>query len=232
MPHAYVRVPPQRVRITQIKGLTVPKHVLRPPRSATPRYTFSQLIQADLYRKAGRTDSKTFLRTLLTDMGFKHVFWLRVTGHLRKQKATRYTLYPLARAIYERYQYKHQVWIPPTTQIGPGLFINHVGNIIVNGRAVIGKNCNLACGTTIGQTNRGAHSGVPHIGDNVFIAQGARIIGGVTIGHNAAIGTNAVVIRDVPDNAVVATQPGTIISYRGSSGYVNKTDYDDILGIH
>ena len=191
--------------------------------STSPGYR--QLLHADLYRKTGRSGWQAFARALVTDMGFKHVFWFRTASFCRAHPRLRRTLYPLVRVIYGHYQHKHGVWIPPTTQVGPGLFLEHLGDIVVNGRAVIGKNCNLGNGVTIGQTNRGARQGVPHIGDNVFIGPGAKIIGGVRVGHNAAVGVNCVVVKDVPDDAVIVAGAGQVVSYGGSSGYVNRTDY-------
>ena len=94
---------------------------------------------------------------------------------------------------------------------------------------IIGSNCNLSHGVTIGVTRRGDKMGVPIIGDNVYIGPGAKIIGRVNIGNNAAIGANCVVTKDVPDFGVVVGIPGKVISYEGSQGYINKTDYDTSL---
>ncbi|MDY6895657.1 MAG: serine acetyltransferase, partial [Thermotogota bacterium] len=97
--------------------------------------------------------------------------------------------------------------------------------IVVNGNVSIGKNCNISPGVTLGQTNRGKNKGCPTIGDNVFIASGAKIIGNILVGNNVAIGANCVVIEDVPENSVIVGVPGKIISRNGSVGYINKTDY-------
>ncbi len=198
---------------------------LTPPVQTDLGSSYRQLLRADLYRKTGRSGLKTFVKTLFTDMGFKHTFWFRTASVCRSRPLLRRTLYPFVRAIYNHYQHKHGVWIPPTTKVGPGLFLEHLGDVVVNGRAVIGRNCNLANGVTIGQSNRGARQGVPQIGDNVFIGPGAKIIGGLKVGDNAAVGVNCVVIKDVPENAVIVAGAGQIVSYGGSSGYVNRTDY-------
>ena len=57
---------------------------------------------------------------------------------------------------------------------------------------------------------------------NVYIGPGAKVIGGIRIGNNVAIGANAVVTHDVPDNAVVGGVPARILSYNGSSGLINR----------
>jgi serine O-acetyltransferase len=91
---------------------------------------------------------------------------------------------------------------------------------------VIGDNCNISQGVTIGEANRGPRKGTPVIGNNVYIGPGAKIIGAVHIGNNVAVGANCVVTRDVPDGAVVVGVPGRVISYEGSKGYIIRTDYD------
>lgn len=109
------------------------------------------------------------------------------------------------------------------TTIGKGFYIGHFGGIVINGDAVIGENCNLSQGVTIGVLVRGNKTGIPKIGDRVFIGPGATILGGITIGNDVLIGANAVVTFDVPDNAVVASPLATIISYdKGSEGYISS----------
>ena len=114
----------------------------------------------------------------------------------------------------------HMAWgieIPRRATIGPGLYIGHFGTIIVAPDAVIGENCSLSQDVTIGISGRGARRGVPLIGDNVYIAPGARLFGRIRIGHNVKIGANAVVNRDVPDNAILVLDPGfRIVSFKGN----------------
>ena len=119
-------------------------------------------------------------------------------------------------------QRHYGIQIPAGTKIGKGFYIGHFGCIVVNPDAVIGDNVNISQGVTIGQTNRGPRKGTPRIGNNVYIGPGAKIIGNIAIGNDAAIGANAVVTHDVPDNAVVAGVPAKIISMTGSRGYVNN----------
>lgn len=102
-------------------------------------------------------------------------------------------------------------------RIGPGLYIGHFGGITVSRHAVIGANCSLSQGVTIGAAGHGEGYGAPVIGDDAYIAPGARVFGPIRIGDNVKIGANAVVHEDIPNNAVVALSPGfTILSYRGN----------------
>jgi len=132
------------------------------------------------------------------------------------------------KVIYRHYSHKYGIQIEYTTKIGKGLYIEHFGSIVVNPKVIIGKNCNISHDVTIGQKNRGDYAGYPVLGNCIYIAPGAKIIGGIAIGNNVAIGANSVVTKDVPDNAVVVGVPGRIISYGGSAEYVNNVDYEII----
>jgi serine O-acetyltransferase len=121
-----------------------------------------------------------------------------------------------------RYRFRYGFEIPDTTSIGPGLYLGHFGGVVVSPLAVIGKNVNIAQGVTIGQTNRGLKVGAPIIGDRVWIGAHALVVGGIHIGNEALIGPGAYVNFDVPDRAVVIGNPGKIVSYAGTEGYVEN----------
>lgn len=114
------------------------------------------------------------------------------------------------------------VWgidLPRHTRAGAGLYIGHFGGITVSPSVVMGRNCSLSQDVTIGVSGFGDRRGTPVIGDNVYIAPGARVFGPVRVGDNVKIGANAVVHADVPDNAVVVLDPGfRIVSFSGNQG--------------
>jgi serine O-acetyltransferase len=100
--------------------------------------------------------------------------------------------------------------------IGPGLYIGHFGGITIGKDAVLGANCSLSQQVTIGAAGRGERRGAPVIGDDCYLAPGARVFGRIRVGNNVKIGANAVVHADIPDNAVVASPGFEIISYYGN----------------
>lgn len=100
--------------------------------------------------------------------------------------------------------------LPKETNIGPGLRIWHFGNIFIHPNAVIGSDCTLRQGVTIG--NRAENGPVPIIGNNVEIGAYAQILGGVRIGNNCKIGAMSVVLQDLPDNCTAVGNPARIIS--------------------
>ena len=81
---------------------------------------------------------------------------------------------------------------------------------------------------TLGQLNRGDKAGCPVIGNNVYIAPGAVVIGRIHVGDFAAIGANAVVVGDVAEHTTVGGVPARPLSNAGSEGYVNRTDYPPV----
>ena len=186
---------------------------------------FRFLVRSDLYRHTGKASIPIFLRTIILIPEFRFTFWLRLCAYLRQHAIFRYGFYHLSKIILRHYIFKYGIAIPCTTQIGSGFYIGHCGGIVVNGKSVIGKNCNISHCVTLGQANRGKKRGYPIIGDNVYIGPGAKIVGNVRVGNDVAIGANCVVTKDVPDNAVVVGVPGKVISYQGSQGYVEMTDY-------
>lgn len=134
-------------------------------------------------------------------------------------------LYALARVRLRRIGYFFGISIPYNTKIDSGFYIGHFGGIFINADASIGKNCNINQGVTIGVTYGGKYPGSPVIGNNVYIGPGSFIIGGIEIGDNVAIGANTVVNKSIPDNAVVVSPRGEIISQKGSGSYIVNTEY-------
>jgi serine O-acetyltransferase len=191
---------------------------------------YKYLVLSDLYRLRGSTKFSALMRNVFFGEAYQYIFWMRTCRYARRQSRLKYTLYPFARLMLNHYTYKFGIVVPVETEVGPGFYIGHFGGIIVYPLCKIGKNCNLSQGVTVGKTNRGKNKGYPVIGDNVYIGPGAKVIGAVKVGNNVAIGANCVVTKDVPDNAVVVGIPGKVISYKGSEGYVNHTDYEDKIG--
>lgn len=83
-----------------------------------------------------------------------------------------------------------------------GLIIHHCGSIVVNGSSVIGKNCQLHGDNCIGNIGRGVLTNCPHIGDNVDIGVGAKVLGGIYIADNIKIGANAVVTKSFEESGI------------------------------
>ena len=180
---------------------------------------FRTLYKSDLHRYYG---GGRFFFDYLTVPGFKYTFLLRWYQYVSQYKL----LLPLkffCLLHMKHVEHKYGIQISRHARIGKGFYIGHYGTIVVSSNAVIGDNVNISHGVTIGASNRGEKKGVPTIGNNVYIGPGAKIIGNIKIGNNVAIGANAVVTKDVPDDACVGGVPARVISMEGSAGYVNRT---------
>jgi len=181
-----------------------------------------EIVKCDLYRAIGDSSCLSFCKQLILGESFKYIFWMRLTYFLHKNGALFKPLFILSYFILKHYRYKFGIYLPYKTTVGKGFYIGHFGGIVINEQCVIGENCNISHCVTLGVSNRGSRKGCPEVGNNVYIAPGVKIIGAVKIGNNAAIGANAVVTKDLPDNSVAVGIPAKIISFEGSAGYINK----------
>lgn len=149
---------------------------------------------------------------------FRFMFTLR--GCQRYSK-----LHPLGilfRVWNKNLQVKYGFQFQYTCKIGRGLYLPHYGNIVINNKVVIGENCNISQGVTIGNVKRGSKAGNPVMGDRVAIGANAVVVGNIRIGNDVLIAPLSFVNFDVPDRAVVAGNPATVINYNSSEGYVEN----------
>lgn len=187
------------------------------------------LISADYYRYRGTLRGVRrwvfFFRDLLFDRGFKITFFYRVLHYFYVNRIMLPVL-PL-RLYYFHLQSLYSCELPYQARIGPGFYFGHVFGTVISPRCILGKNINMSHGVTLGYIVTGSREGAPVIEDNVYIGPGSKIIGGVRIGRGSAIGANAVITRDTPENAVAVGVPGKVISQRGSGDYVIRTVEDE-----
>jgi len=172
--------------------------------------SLKKTVSADFARYETTLNGRKFLYTYLVHPGFRVTFWYRVARHLHFKR--RRILGKLATLYLLRQQLKTGVTLNPGTDIGPGLYIPHSGCIVINPHCKIGKNLYLSHDVLLGKAHSGKRKGTPDVGDDVFIGAGARLLGKLTVGNNAAIGANAVVLNDVPANSFVAGAPAKVVS--------------------
>lgn len=187
------------------------------------------LLAADLYRYAGRVSTSAFLKHYAFTPGYKYTVLMRTCGWLKLKPLKAFGLYPLAKLLLLRARYKYGFAIPEYMEIGPGLFLNRFGGFYFHGDTVLGSNVNITHGVVLGYMNRGSRRGAPVIGDRVFLGSGAKVIGGIQIGAEAAIGANAVVTKDVPPRGVAGGIPAKLLSDQGSDGYINRLAPPELL---
>ncbi|KPE51568.1 serine O-acetyltransferase [Chryseobacterium indologenes] len=176
------------------------------------------IIQKDFYRESGQWLSRFQIWKKCINPNLHFIYILRKAQQHRKNSVSRI----FWRLILRHYQIKYGFQIYPETQIGEGFYLGHWGSLVINPKAKIGINCNIAQGVTIGQQNRGKNAGFPIIGNEVWIGANAVIVGGITIGNNVLIAPNSYVNFDVPPHSVVMGNPGVIYpNENATEGYIN-----------
>lgn len=148
------------------------------------------------------------LEVLLTYPGF-HARQLHRLAHTLHCKGV-----PLApRLISHLSRMLTGIEIHPAAVIGEGLFIDHGMGLVIGETAIIGDDCHLHQGVTLGGTSTRRVKRHPTLGNNVLVGAGAQLIGAITVGDFARIGAGSVVVTNVPPYATVVGVPGHVIAY-------------------
>ena len=140
-----------------------------------------------------------------------------VRSHRKANWFLRHNMKFIARWISQRSRHKTGIEIHPGATIGKGLFIDHGMGVVIGETTIIGDDCLLYQGVTLGGVGTGEHTCKRHptLHNNVMISAGAKIIGDITIGDNSIVGANSVVLKDVPPNCTVVGVPGMIVKENG-----------------
>lgn len=180
------------------------------------------LIKSDLYRETNSNDIRVLFKSILNSPNLQFLFFFRLASTAPKS-FFRKKIHAFSYSFHKKYFFKYGFQIPIQTTIGKGFQFLHFGNIVFNPAAIIGKNCTIAQGVLIGQSNRG----VPNIGNCVWIGANAILVGDITIGNNVLIAPGSYVNIDVPENSLVMGNPCVIFPKTSSiiDGYiVNKVN--------
>lgn len=134
-----------------------------------------------------------------------------VAAHRLAHKFWGWRLKWLARIISQLSRWVTGIEIHPAADIGERFFIDHGMGVVIGETAKIGDDCTLYHGVTLGGTSWKQKKRHPTLGNNVVIGAGAKVLGPINIGNGARIGSNSVVMKDVPDGATVVGIPGRIV---------------------
>ncbi len=115
--------------------------------------------------------------------------------------------------LYRKIRNSYGIELFYTTNLGRRVVIQHQGGIVIHAQASIGDDCTIRQGVTLGMRYPEQPMDAPKLCRNVDVGSGAAILGDVTIGDNARIGANAVVLQDVPSGATAVGIPAKIISH-------------------
>jgi len=116
-----------------------------------------------------------------------------------------------ARAVSQWARNMTGIEIHPAAQIGKGLFIDHGCGVVIGETTIIGDNCTIYQGATLGGTGKHVGKRHPTIGNNVMIGAGAKVLGPVVIGDNSKVAAGAVVLKDIPENSTAVGIPARVV---------------------
>ena len=168
-----------------------------------------QSIQRDIKAALERDPAAhNSLQVILTYPGF-HARQMHRLAHTLHNAGV--PLLPLVVAFFSRMI--TGIEIHPGVIIGEGLFIDHGMGLVIGETAIIGDDCHLNQGVTLGGTSNRREKRHPTLGNGVQVGAGAEIIGAVTIGDYARIGAGSVVVTNVPAYSTVVGVPGKVIAY-------------------
>lgn len=139
-----------------------------------------------------------------------HALWLHRLSH----RLWRRGFHWMARMLSHIGRFLTGIEIHPGARIGRRFFIDHGMGVVIGETAEIGDDCTLYHGVTLGGTSWQKGKRHPTLGDNVVVGAGAKILGPIVVGAQARVGSNAVVVKDVPEGASVVGVPGHVVTPR------------------
>lgn len=154
--------------------------------------------------------ARSRLEVMLTYSGFHAVMMYRFAHFLHLHN---YRL--CARCVSQLARFLTGVEIHPAAELGAGVFIDHGMGVVIGETTVIGDNCTLYQGVTLGGTGKDKGKRHPTLEEGVMVAAGAKILGPFTVGRHAKIGAGSVVLKEVTPSSTVVGIPGRVVRIRG-----------------
>ena len=155
--------------------------------------------------------ARTWFEVLTLYPGIQAVLMHRLSHRLWKHR-----LRWLARLLSNVARLFTGIEIHPGAEIGRRFFIDHGMGVVIGETAVIGDDCTLYHGVTLGGTSWQKGKRHPTLGRDVVVGAGAKVLGPIDVGNGARIGSNAVVVRSVPEGSTVVGVPGRLIDRTAS----------------
>jgi serine O-acetyltransferase len=152
----------------------------------------------------------SFIEVLTTYPGIKAVLLYRIAHFFH-----RIGMPFVPRYLSELARESTGVEIHPGAKIGSDFFIDHGAGVVIGETAEIGDNCTFYAGVVLGGTSLEPVKRHPTLGDNVVVGTGAKLLGPITVGDNARIGANSVVVEDVPPHSVIVGVPAKVTKIKG-----------------
>ena len=154
--------------------------------------------------------AKGTLEILLTYSGLHAIHHYRASHWFYKHH-----MYTTARMISQMSRFFTGIEIHPGAEIGKRFFIDHGMGVVIGETAVIGDDCLVYQGVTLGGTGKEKGKRHPTLGNNVMVGSGAKVLGPFTVGNNVKIAAGAVVLEAIPDNCTAVGVPARVVRCGG-----------------
>lgn len=177
-------------------------------------------IKEDIASVFSRDPAARNTLEVLTNYPGLHAIWMHRLAH----RLWRAKWYWVARSLSTFSRWITGIEIHPGATIGRRFFIDHGMGVVIGETAEIGDDVTLYHGVTLGGTSWNGGKRHPTLKDNVVIGAGAKVLGPITIGEGGKVGSNSVVVKDVPDGATVIGIPGRIVSNTVDKNKTNKRE--------
>ena len=172
---------------------------------------FRQLKEDIAVIKERDPAARSAFEILLTYSGLHAIHSYRISNWFYRHK-----MFTIARIISQFSRFCTGIEIQPGATIGKGLFIDHGMGVVIGETTIIGDNCLLYQGVTLGGTGKDkGKKRHPTIKKGCVISAGAKVLGGITVNEYCTIGASSVVLQDVPAYSTVVGIPGRVIKQNG-----------------
>ena len=174
--------------------------------------------------------ARSLAEVILLYPGYHALLWYRLAHRLYRRQP-----FFLARLFSQLGRSFTGSEIHPGAQIGRGHFIDHGAGVVIGETAVVGDNCTIYHGVTLGGTGKGEGKRHPTVGNDVLLGAGVKVLGPIEIGDGSRIGAGSVVLRPVPAGATAIGIPAAVVRQNGrrvgppASEALNQRDYPDLL---
>ncbi|MGN1117404.1 MAG: serine O-acetyltransferase EpsC [Acutalibacteraceae bacterium] len=162
--------------------------------------------------------ARSNLEIMLLYPGFK-----AVRMHRKAHWFYNHKMYFIARLISQRCVRKTNIEIHPGAQIGRRFFIDHGTGVVIGETAVIGDDCTIYQGVTLGGTGKDKGKRHPTLGNNVMVGAGAKVLGPFKVGDNSNIAAGSVVLSEIPENSTAVGTPARVVRQNGKR--VDRLDH-------
>ena len=179
---------------------------------------FWQHLREDIYSVFDRDPAARNVFEVLTAYPGMHAVLFHRINHALWNRGLKW----LARFLSSTARWLTGIEIHPGAKIGRRFFIDHGMGVVIGETAEIGDDCTLYQGVTLGGTSWNKGKRHPTLGNNVVIGAGAKVLGPFKVGDNARIGSNSVVIKEVPANATVVGVPGRVVEAGAAADDVRR----------